>query len=58
MNQQQKTSASKFLYDITKGILLVTVVGNLMQEHSSIYALIIGFTASIVTYLTAFQFEK
>ncbi len=58
MNQQQKTSAAKFLYDVTKGVLLVTVAGNLMQKQINIYTLMVGFFASVVFYTAAYQFEK
>ena len=58
MNDRQKISASKFLYDITKGILLVTVAGNLMQSQPNIYALITGSILSVFTYTVAYQLEK
>ena len=58
MNQLQKSSASKFLYDITKGILLVTVAGNLMQQQSNIIAVTVGFIVALFTYILAYQLEK
>jgi len=58
MNDQQRSSAAKFLYDITKGLLLVIVVGNLMQEQTKQMSVILGLAASVVTYWSAYQLEK
>ncbi len=47
MNTNQRQNTAKYLYDISKGIALVAVVGNIVKDQWVISNLIIGLIAAI-----------
>ena len=47
MTNKQKENAAKYLYDMSKGIALVAVIGNIVREQWNISSLIIGLLAAI-----------
>ena len=47
MNKKQRENTAKYLYDISKGIALVAVVGNIVKDQWNISNLIIGLLAAI-----------
>ena len=57
MNNQQRQSAAKYLYDISKVIAILAVISNILGEKASISNLIFGFAAVIIFYIFAFTFE-
>lgn len=46
MNKRQRENTAKYLYDISKGIALVAVVGHMVHDHWSLPNLIIGLFAA------------
>jgi len=47
MHKKQRENTAKYLYDISKGIALVAVVGNIVKDQWNISNLIIGLLAAI-----------
>jgi len=47
MNKKQRENTAKYLYDISKGIALVAVIGNIVKDQWNISNLIIGLLAAI-----------
>jgi hypothetical protein len=58
MNPRQRENASKYLYDISKGIILIAVVGNSVAEKLNVPALVIGVIGALALYLWAFLIER
>lgn len=58
MNQRQRDNTAKYLYDLSKGIALIAVVGNIVTEKRNFTGLLIGCVGSIAFYLWAFYFDK
>ena len=58
MNQRQRENTAKYLYDLSKGITLIAVVGNIVTEKRNFTGLIIGFVGSLVLYLWALYIDK
>lgn len=54
MNKRQRENASKYLYDISKGIALIAVISNIAAGKWNIVKLIFGFIAAIVFYIWAY----
>ena len=48
MNERQRENTAKYLYDISKGIALVAVVGNIVKDHWNLPNLFIGLFAALV----------
>lgn len=48
MNKKQRENTAKYLYDISKGIALVAIVGNIIKDQWNISDLFIGLFAAIV----------
>ncbi|MBW2331181.1 MAG: hypothetical protein JRF30_09725, partial [Deltaproteobacteria bacterium] len=46
MNKKQRENTAKYLYDISKGIALVAIVGNIVKSQWNISNLIIGLFAA------------
>ncbi len=57
MNKKQRESISKYLYDISKGIVLLAIVGNLIKEKWDFPAIIFGSIATFLTFICAFIIE-
>lgn len=57
MNKKQRESTAKYLYDISKGIALLSIVGNLLKEKWDIPAIIFGCIAATITFIWAFILE-
>jgi uncharacterized membrane protein (Fun14 family) len=57
VNKKQRESAAKYLYDISKGIFLVVVVGNMLKDKVDIVNIVIGFWATIIFFLWAYSIE-
>ena len=57
MNVQQLESASKYLYDVSKGAILAGLAGLAMGKLSvGWFVMMVGFTT--ITYFAAFQLEE
>lgn len=57
MNKKQRESAAKYLYDISKGIALLAIIGNLLKEKWDIPAMFFGSITAILTFIGAFLLE-
>ncbi len=58
MTKKQRESTTKYLYDISKGIALLTVVGNLTKDKWDIPVIIFGFLATIIFFMWANNLER
>lgn len=58
MNAEQRKSFAKYFYDISKGVILLAVVTNLLQEKWSIKSLLFGIVSSIALLICAYLFER
>lgn len=47
MNKKQRENTAKYLYDISKGVALVAVIGNIVKDQWDISNMIIGLLAAI-----------
>jgi hypothetical protein len=54
---RQRENAAKYLYDISKGIALVTVVGALTTGQWSILTLSLGALATLVFFFWAYWLD-
>jgi len=57
MTKKQRESTAKYLYDISKGIALLAIVGNLLKDKWDIPALFFGSITAIFTFIIAFILE-
>jgi len=57
MNEKQKESSAKYLYDISKGVALLAVIGNMVQGKWDIANLLIGGLAAIGFFLWGYFLE-
>ena len=59
MNETQRRSAAKFLYDVAKIVLTIAVISNLFsQETMNIIRLISGTVATGFTFYFAYLIER
>lgn len=58
MNKKQRESTAKYLYDISKGIALLTVVGNFVKEKLDIPVIISGILATLIFFFWAHSLER
>ena len=58
MTKKQRESAAKYLYDISKGIALLAVVGNIVQGKWSLLTFFFGISSSVIFFIVAFMLEK
>jgi hypothetical protein len=57
MNDQQRESTAKFLYDMAKGIGLIAVVGGLVGGQASWWNVIMGLFGMSTLFIVAFWLE-
>ena len=57
MNKKQKVSAAKYFYDLSKGIALLAVVGNMVRGEWRVITLIAGTIATIIFFLWGYYIE-
>ena len=58
MTKKQRESTAKYLYDVSKGIALLAIVGNFTREKLDIPVLILGFFATIIFFFWAYNLER
>ncbi|MBW8050595.1 MAG: hypothetical protein FVQ77_09695 [Cytophagales bacterium] len=58
MNKKQRENAAKYLYDISKGIFLMTVVGSFVNQEINLYMIILGSWAAIIFFNWAFRLDR
>ncbi len=57
MNDQQRESTAKFLYDMAKGVGLIAVVGGLVGGQASWWNVIMGSVGMSTFFLIAYWLE-
>jgi len=58
MKNRQRESAAKYLYDVSKITLTVSVIGNIAsKERFELWIVCWGFLAALLTYLAAYLVE-
>tara|TARA_Y100000294_G_scaffold170155_1_gene182119 strand:+ start:283 stop:474 length:192 start_codon:yes stop_codon:yes gene_type:complete len=57
VNKRQKESTSKYLHDISKGLAILCVIGNIVQGKWEILTLFFGFLGTIAFFICAFMLE-
>lgn len=57
MTKKQRESTAKYLYDISKGIALLAIIGNLLKEKWDIPAMVFGSITAILTFIIAYILE-
>ncbi len=53
MNKKQREGAAKYLYDISKGIALLAVAGNLLKDTWDIFNIIAGSITTVIFFIWA-----
>ena len=57
MTKKQRESTSKYLYDISKGIALLAIVGDFVKEKHNILIIASGLIATVVFFVWAYTLE-
>ncbi len=57
MNDQQRESTAKFLYDMAKGVGLIAVVGGMVSGQANWWGVIVGLLATLIFFLSAYWLE-
>lgn len=57
MSKRQKESAAKYLYDISKSIAILSLVGNIVQGKWDVPTLLFGFLGTLAFFACAYIFE-
>ncbi|MCR4319567.1 MAG: hypothetical protein NUV74_04415 [Candidatus Brocadiaceae bacterium] len=57
MTKKQRESTVKYLYDISKGIALLAIVGDFVKEKHNILIIITGLIATVVFFVWAYTLE-
>jgi len=57
MNNRQRESTAKFLYDLAKGVLLITVVSPWVTGQRSWLLVVFGFLSACALFFWAFWLE-
>ncbi|MCH8317339.1 MAG: hypothetical protein IIA88_02385 [Bacteroidetes bacterium] len=58
MNKQQRKSTASYFYDISKGVAILTIVENIIQDKWNIVNLVIGFFVLLIFFISAYLLEK
>ncbi len=57
MTKKQRESTAKYLYDISKGIALLAVIGNLVQGKWELPSIFLGIATSVLFFIGAYILE-
>ena len=57
MTKKQRESTAKYLYDISKGIALLAVVGNIVQGKWELPSIFLGIATSVLFFIGAYILE-
>lgn len=58
MTKKQRESTAKYLYDVSKGIALVAIVGNFIKDKWDIPVIIPRLLATIIFFFWAYSLER
>jgi len=51
LNKKQRQNTVKYLYDISKGVALVVVIGNIVRDKWNITTLCLGLLATLAFFV-------
>ncbi len=57
MTKKQRESVAKYLYDISKGFFLITVVGNIAKGEFNLLSIVVGVIATLLFFLWGYMIE-
>lgn len=57
MTKKQRESTAKYLYDISKGVALLAIVGDFLKEKHNILIIISGLITTVVFFVWAYTLE-
>ncbi len=57
MNKHQRISTAKYLYDMSKGVALLAIVGNIVQGKWVMLDLVAGFVSTLIFFIFAYILE-
>lgn len=57
MTKKQRESTAKYLYDISKGVALLAIVGDFLKEKHNILIIISGLITTVVFFVWAYILE-
>lgn len=57
MNTYQKKSTAKYMYDISKGIAILAIVGNIIEGKIGIWDIIISLVVVLIFFISAYILE-
>ena len=57
MNKHQRISTAKYLYDISKAIVILAVLGNMVQGKWNVLDLSMGIIATLIFFIIAYKLE-
>ena len=57
MNKKQRKSTASYLYDISKGIAIVAIVGNIVQGKTDVTSIVFGIAGVIIFFIIAYIIE-
>lgn len=57
MNDQQRESTAKYMYDLSKGIALLTVIKPLWEPGTDVWSVLFGLTATFTLFIWAYIAE-
>ena len=57
MTKKQREGTAKYLYDISKGIALLAVVGNIVQGKWELPSIFLGIATAILFFIGAYIIE-
>ena len=57
MTKKQRESTTRYLYDISKGIALLAVIGNLVQGKWELPSIFLGIATSVLFFIGAYTLE-
>ena len=57
MNKSQRNNTAKYLYDMSKGIALLAVVGNMLHDHWDLPSLFMGLFAAFGFFIWGYAID-
>lgn len=58
VTKRQREDAAKYLYDLSKIVFALAVVGNLLSEHFKPSPFLLGLAAALVFFVAAYILDK
>jgi len=57
MNKRQRKSIASYFYDISKGIALIAIVGNLVEGKADILSIVVAIYGIIIFFFIAYKIQ-